>query len=70
MTPADFTAWLDTMKADRGWSQRESARQLGCSSTYVVKLKTGVSKIPRYIGLACRALTERRREWTPKDEED
>jgi predicted DNA-binding transcriptional regulator AlpA len=51
MTPADLRLWIDT----RNVSDREAAKQLGCSRNSLRKwLRTG--NIPPYIALACSAL--------------
>jgi transcriptional regulator with XRE-family HTH domain len=51
VTPADLRLWIDT----RNVSDREAARQLGCSRNTLRKWLRQ-EPIPLYIGLACSAL--------------
>jgi hypothetical protein len=52
MTPTDLRLWIDT----RNVSDREAAKQLGCSRTSLRKWLAGKGPIPYYIALACSAL--------------
>jgi hypothetical protein len=55
MSPADFSAWVAHMKADRKWSARRCARELGCGVNQIgIWSERGA---PPYIALACAALS-------------
>jgi hypothetical protein len=54
MSGKDFTAWVDRMKATRGWSGRQCAIELGCDKNRIAVYKAGGA--PKYIALACAAL--------------
>lgn len=55
MRAEDFSAWVAHMKATRGWSARECARQLGCGVNQIsIWSEKGA---PFYVGLACAALS-------------
>ena len=54
MTADEFAAWVENMKASRGWSGRECSRRLGCGQNQIARwCKTGT---PLYIKLACKLL--------------
>lgn len=55
MPGADFTTWVAQMKATRGWSGNECARQLGCGENQIRIWKA--KGAPPYIGLACAAIS-------------
>ena len=61
MDAADFTAWVDHMKAVRGWSGNKCARELGCGENQIRIWKT--KGAPRYIGWACAAISYGLPEW-------
>lgn len=54
MTAADFSAWVDLMKATRKWSAAQCARELGCGVNQITRWRA--SGAPPYIGLACAAI--------------
>ena len=63
MNATDFAAWVAGMKATRGWSGLECARQLGCGENQIRIWKaTGA---PLYIALACAALSHPLAPWRP-----
>ena len=54
MSAENFRAWLAHMKATRGWSKRQCARELGASQNMPMRwAKRGA---PYYIALACEAI--------------
>jgi len=55
MTPASFLAWRIRLYGPRG--VKAAADALGCSRTSIRAWETGAHKIPRYIALACAALS-------------
>lgn len=62
MSPKDFTAWVAHIKAARGWSARECAKQLGCGvNTIALWSRNGA---PLYIGYACAAISYGLPAWT------
>ncbi len=56
MTPEAFTLWRHTHHL----SKREAAAALGIARNTLRAYETGRYRIPRYIALACEALTSRR----------
>lgn len=63
MTAEDFAAWVEHMKATRNWSKRECARQLNCGINQIARWSRAGA--PRYIGLACGALSSGIPSWQP-----
>jgi hypothetical protein len=63
LTPADFSAWVAKMKAERRWSARRCARELGCA---INSISTWSDRgAPAYVGLACAALAYGLPVWSP-----
>jgi DNA-binding transcriptional regulator YiaG len=62
MQAADLIAWRKRMKL----SAAAAARELGCSRTSLKSWESGATRIPRYIGLACSALSNGWDEWRPQ----
>lgn len=62
MTASDFRAWCEAMRATRGWSDAEIARQLDCGENQVRIWKAKGTR--RYIALACAALAHPIPAWT------
>jgi len=59
MTPADLTAWRNTL----GISNAEACRRLGIAPNTWTAYEQGRSAIPRYIALACAALIRGVKPW-------
>lgn len=59
LTPIHLRRWIDRM----GFSDREAARQLGCSRAALAHWLAGETPIPHYIGLAMSALAHGLRAW-------
>lgn len=53
MTASAFTAWLERMK----FKNKEAAALLGCGINQITRYARGKAKIPRYIALACAAIS-------------
>lgn len=53
MTPASLKAW----RARHKLSRRAAAEQLGCGERSIRNWEGGVNPIPRYIALACAAIS-------------
>lgn len=53
MMPASLKAWRDRHKLSR----HAAAEQLGCSERSIRNWEGGVHMIPRYIALACAAVS-------------
>lgn len=56
MTPDQFTAWRHAQHL----SKREAASALGIARNTLRAYETGRYRIPRYIALACEAVTSKR----------
>jgi transcriptional regulator with XRE-family HTH domain len=54
MTPADLTAWRNSL----GISRAEACRRLGIAPNTWTAYQEGRVTIPRYIALACAALSD------------
>lgn len=54
---ADTGAALIAWRARMGFSQRDACEALGCSRGALGHWEQGTHKVPKYIGLACAALT-------------
>jgi transcriptional regulator with XRE-family HTH domain len=53
MSPADLVRWRETMR----FSQLSACRELGCSRGAYINWEKGTTKIPKYIALACAAIS-------------
>ena len=53
MTPAQFTEWRGRM----GLSKTAAAEALGISRNMPQRYETGAAPIPRYVALACAAVS-------------
>jgi len=54
MTPDTLRAWL----TERDWTNRRAATELGVHPNTIGNWLSGTTPIPRYIALACGALTK------------
>ena len=53
MTPASFIAWRDR----NGFNVVAASRALGCSRRAIQSWEAGKTRIPRYVALACAAIS-------------
>lgn len=53
MTPASFIAWRERLSLDK----KAAAAALGCTRNFIYSMESGSTKIPRYIALACQAIS-------------
>jgi hypothetical protein len=69
MTPADFAAWLEHVRALHGWNKAEAMRRLDADKNQPARWTKPGAKIPGYIALACAALARKTplKPWTKDD---
>jgi hypothetical protein len=68
MTAADFTAWLEHVRALHGWDQKTALAQLGAGKNQGVRWRDAAGPgAPEHIGLACAALARKAplKPWKP-----
>jgi hypothetical protein len=65
MTPQDFDAWTQWMKAKHGWTDRQCAIRLDCGRNQIARWRT--LGAPLYIALACAALDRDVPPWTARE---
>lgn len=59
MTGPDLTRWRELLHFNKG----EASKELGCDRDAYSRWEAGLSKIPRYVALACAAIAHGLPEW-------
>ena len=62
MTGHDLTRWRELLHMNKG----EASKELGCDRDAYSRWEAGLSKIPRYIALACAAIAHGLGPWGGK----